>query len=245
MHGDAGLQQTAHNTVNCGTHGLAGHRGADVTGRDLRADLHAWLEDAIRRGAHHALARVAADEAGNRRVGDGRPLVVNAPQVVAAHRLHRGVAVLARGEAGTYANHSGRHVARGTEVALGENCVHQRVWRELAHAGGLGVNEHGDVSRRRGRARRCGVRAEHAAHALHACLSQTDGLREAHGAPDGRGLREVAHHDLHARAKEPQRDARRDVPRPANHDQHVRKPPRQRYIFKNITVCATACIPSS
>ncbi len=182
------------------------------------------LERAVRRRAQHALARIAADVSRHASVGDGRPVVYHAPQVVAALRLYRGVAVAVGRRAGPkarpHAYHHGRHVARGAKVALCDNRVHHALRAQLRDACAVRVHEHGDRSRGGHASRLVRVRAQHAAHVLHRGLAQADGLAKAHGAPHGRGHGHVKHHHVRAAAVQPHGNARGKVSRAAYHYQH-------------------------
>ena len=218
--GHALLQKPADDAVDGCHHGLARHGSADGAGLDLVADLDARGEGAVGRGAQDALTSVAADEAGDGRVGQGRAGVVDATQVVAAHGLHGGVHVHLGGEARAHADDHGGHAARGAEVALGQNGVNEDVRMQVGDAGGLRVRHDGHAGGLGGQARDLGVLAQDAADALDGGLAQADGLREADGAPDRRGLRQVAHHDLHAGAVEPESDAGCDVAGAADDDKH-------------------------
>ena len=61
---------------------------------------------------------------------------------------------------------------------------------------------------------------EAGADPLFLALPQPDGLREAHGAADGRRHGQVAHDDLATGAVQAQRDASRDVTRSPNLNEH-------------------------
>ena len=58
-------QDTPHHAADGAFHGLTVYGPGDITGLDLVTDVQYPGEDAVRRGAEHALTGVAADEAGD------------------------------------------------------------------------------------------------------------------------------------------------------------------------------------
>ena len=220
MYRCAAGQDTPHHAADGAFHGLTVYGPGDVTGLDLVTDVQYPGEDTVRRGAEHALAGVAADEAGDVGVGQGAAFVDDAPQGVAAHGLHYRVAVLSGGEAGPDAYHHGGVGDAGAQIALGQYGVHQGIRVQLLTAQALRVGEDGyRTLRQQGQRLRRAVGAD-GPHALHCCLTVGDGRGEAHRPPYGGGAGQVGHDHLYPGAVQPQSDAGGNVACAAYQNKH-------------------------
>ena len=182
-------------------------------------------ENAVARRAQHALARKAADEAGNVRVRQRAAGVDDAPERVAAHRLDDRVAVLPRREAGADAHDDRRVVDLRAEIALGENRVHERVGRAAPRG-----------RRTQGRLKRAAhPRAAASSPPRHSPRARRAGPRPSfprerwpRKTPTVRrmavGLGEIGHHHVDPAAPKAHGRAARDVSRAANQCKHTYTP---------------------
>ena len=139
-----------------------------------------------------------------------------------AHGLDHGVAVNRRGEARSHGNNGRRHVARGTQVALGQNRVdHSRGFKLIEHLG-LGVHHNGDVSSLGNRKRLSRRLRQASANAFDLDLAQANGLAKTDCTADARGNRDIGHNDRRAGANQASGDARGDIASAANINEHFR-----------------------
>ena len=170
----------------------------------------------------NALPAVSADHARHTRVGLGRTLGNDTAQEMPAHGFDHGVAVNRRGEARSHGNNGRCHVARGTQVALGQNRVdHSRGFKLIEHLG-LRVHHHGDIPRL-GNLERLSRRLRQAgANALDLDLAQANSLAKTDCATDARGNRDIGHDDRHAGAHQTGSDTRGDIAGAANINEHSR-----------------------
>ena len=141
----------------------------------------------------NTLFAISGDDARHARVGLGRTLGNDTAQEMPTHGFDHGVAVNRRGEARPHGDDGRSHVARGTQIALGQNCVdHSRGLQFVEHLC-LGVHHHGDIPRL-GNLKRLGRRLRQAsANALDLDLAQANGLAKTDCATDARGNRDIGH----------------------------------------------------
>ena len=139
-----------------------------------------------------------------------------------AHGLDHGVAVNRRGKARPHGDDGRRHVARGAQVALGQNRVdHGRGFQFVKHLG-LGVYHDGDVSGLGNCKRLCRRLRQASANALDLDLAQANGLAKTDCATDTRGDRDIGHDNRHAGAHQTGSDTRGDIAGAANINEHSR-----------------------
>ena len=170
----------------------------------------------------NTLFAIAGDNARHTRVGLGRALGNDATEEMPAHGLDHGVAIDRRGKARPHGDDSGRHVARGTQVALGQNRIDHSGRLKLVEHLGLGVHHDGDIPRL-GNLKRLGRRLRQAsANVLDLDLAQANGLAKTDCAADARGNRDIGHDDRHAGAHQASGDARGDIAGAANINEHSR-----------------------
>ena len=222
--GDAVVQHAAQHTADGTLHRLTLDKADGLALLDRVADAVDGSKNAVARRAQHALARKAADEAGNVRVRQCAAGVDDAPERVAAHRLDDRVAVLPRREAGADAHDDRRVVDLRAEIALGKNRVHERVRRELLATGALRVGQNRQRTLAQQLLRLRGILRAHGAQALDRCLSVDDGIGKRHRAADGRRAGEVGHHHVDPAAPQSHGRAARDVSCAANQCKHTYTP---------------------
>ena len=128
-----------------------------------------------------------------------------------AHSLDHGIAIDRCGKARPYRDDGRRHIARGAQVALGQNRVDHGRGLKLAEHLCLGVHHHGDIPRL-GNLKRLGRRlCQAGANALDLNLAQANGLAKTDRATDARGDRDIGHDDRHAGAHQTSSHTRGDI----------------------------------
>ena len=116
----------------------------------------------------------------------------------------------------------GSHVARGAQIALGQNRVYHSRGLKLADHLCLGVHHHGDIPRL-GNLKHLSRRLRQAgANALDLDLAQANGLAKTDRSTDARGNRDICHNDRHAGAHQTGSDTRGDIAGAANINEHSR-----------------------
>ena len=170
----------------------------------------------------NALLAIAGDNARHARVGLGRTLGNDTAEKMPAHGLDHGVAIDRRGKARPHGDDGRRHVARGAQVALGQNRVDHSRGFQLAEHLGLGVYHDGDVSGLGNCKRLCRRLCQASANAFNLDLAQVNGLAKTDCAADARGNRDIGHNDRHAGAHQASGDARGDIAGAANIYEHSR-----------------------
>ena len=165
---------------------------------------------------------IAGDNARHARVGLGRTLGNDTAEKMPAHGLDHGVAVNRRGKARPHSDDGRRHVARGAQVALGQNRVDHGSGFQLAKHLGLRVHHNGDVSRLGNLERLSRRLCQASANALDLDLAQANGLAKTDCATDARGNRDICHNDRHAGAHQTGSDTRGDITGAANINEHSR-----------------------
>ena len=170
----------------------------------------------------NALLAIAGDDTRHARIGLGRALGDGAAEKMTAHGLDHGIAIDRRGEARSHGNNDRRHIARGTQVALGQNRVDHGSGFKLIEHLGLGVYHDGDVSGLGNCKRLCRRLRQASANALDLDLAQANGLAKTDCAADARGNRDIGHNDRHAGAYQASGDARGDIAGAANINEHSR-----------------------
>ena len=139
-----------------------------------------------------------------------------------AHGFDYGVAVNRRGKARPHGDDGRSHVARGTQIALGQNRVYHSRGLKLAGHLCLGVHHHGDIPRL-GNLKRLGRRpCQASANAFDLDLAQANGLAKTDCATDARGDRDIGHDNRRAGAHQASGDARGDIAGAANINEHSR-----------------------
>ena len=170
----------------------------------------------------NALLAIAGDHARHARVGLGRALGNDTAQKMPAHGLDHGVAIDRRGKARPHGDDGRRHVARGAQVALGQNRVdHSRGFKLIEHLG-LRVHHDGNIPRLGNLERLCRRLRQASANALDLDLAQANSLAKTDCAADARGNRDIGHDDRHAGAHQASGDTRGDIAGAANINEHSR-----------------------
>ncbi len=112
---------------------------------------------------------------------------------ITAHSLDHGIAIYRRGKPWPHRDDGRSHVARGAQIALGQDRVHHSCGLKLAEHLCLGVHHHGDIPRL-GNLKRLGWRPRQAStNALDLDLAQANGLAKTDRAADARGNRDIGH----------------------------------------------------
>ena len=170
----------------------------------------------------NTLLAVSADHAWHTRVGLGGALGNHAAQKMPAHGLDHGVAIDRRGKARPHGDDDRRHIARGAQVALGQNRIDHGSGFQFVEHLGPGVHHHGDVSGLGNCKRLCRRLRQASADALDLDLAQANGLAKTDCATDARGNRDIGHDNRHAGAHQASGDARGDIAGAANINEHSR-----------------------
>ena len=170
----------------------------------------------------NALLAIAGDDTRHARIGLGRALGDDAAEKMTAHGLDHGIAIDRRGKARPHGDDDRRHIARGSQVALGQNRIDHGGRLKLVEHLGLGVHHDGDISCL-GKLERLGRRLRQtSANALYLDLAQANGLAKTDCATDARGNRDIGHNDRHAGAHQASSDTRGDIAGAANINEHSR-----------------------
>ena len=170
----------------------------------------------------NTLFAISGDDARHARVGLGRTLCNDTAQEMPTHGLDHGIAVNRRGKARPHGDDDRRHIARGAQVALGQNRIDHGSGFQFVEHLGLGVYHDGDVSGL-GNLKCLGRRLRQAgANALDLDLAQANGLAKTDCATDARGDRDIGHDDRHAGAHQASGDTRGDIAGAANINEHSR-----------------------
>ena len=139
-----------------------------------------------------------------------------------AHGLDHGIAIDRRGKARPHGDDGRRHVARGAQVALGQDRIDHGGRLKLVEHFGLGVHHDGNIPRL-GNLESPGWRLSQAStNALDLDLAQANGLAKTDRAADACGNRDIGHDDRHAGAHQAGGDARGDIAGAANINEHFR-----------------------
>ena len=170
----------------------------------------------------NALLAIAGDDTRHARIGLGRALGDDAAEEMTAHGLDHGIAIDRRGKARPHGDDDRRHIARGAQVALGQDRVDHGSGLKFAEHLGLGIHHDGNISGLGNCKRLCRRLRQASANALDLNLAQANGLAKTDRATDTRGNRDIGHDNRHAGAHQTGGDARGDIAGAANINEHFR-----------------------
>ena len=170
----------------------------------------------------NTLFAISGDDTRHTRIGLGRALGNDAAQKMPAHGLDHGIAVDRRGKARPHRDDGRSHVARGAQIALGQDRVHHGRGLKFAEHLRLRVYHDGDVSSLGNRKRLSRRLCQASANALDLDLAQANGLAKTDCAADARGNRDIGHDNRHAGAHQTGSDTRGDIAGAANINEHSR-----------------------